>query len=77
MKGTFLAIITTSSVYVILIICLGFTVYPYASGNITEANNDFTNMLCMNENNCPYGLIPDYQVLSNAQSIIFSISNRL
>ena len=61
--GTFLAITTTSSVYVILILCLGFTVYPYASGNISDLNNNFMN--CINNTSsmdCNYGLIPDYQV---------------
>ncbi|CAG2107808.1 unnamed protein product [Medioppia subpectinata] len=61
-KGTFLAIITTSSVYLILILCLGFTVHPYASGNIADIN--FDALECAKNNTCSYGLIPFYQTMT-------------
>lgn len=63
-KGTFLAITTTSSVYFLLVIFLGFTMVPYAPGNIyiTEHNYDNIKSNCENTT-CPHGLINDYQVM--------------
>jgi hypothetical protein len=62
--GTFLAITTTSSVYAILIIFLGCTITPFASGDKNETENYMQGLSCMKESNetCPYGLIEDYQV---------------
>jgi len=62
--GTFLAITTTSSVYAILIIFLGCTITPFASGDFHEMENYLQGLNCTSVKNetCPYGLINDYQV---------------
>ncbi|KAH9491151.1 hypothetical protein DERF_015883 [Dermatophagoides farinae] len=66
-KGTFLAILTTSSVYTILVLFLGFTVLPYATGDYEEMKNVTfpLNFNCItSENGCPHGLISDYQTMT-------------
>ncbi len=62
--GTFLAITTTSSVYAILIIFLGCTITPFASGDFDEMEKYLDGLNCTSSSNetCPYGLINDYQV---------------
>jgi hypothetical protein len=63
--GTFLAITTTSSVYAILIIFLGCTITPFASGVFQEMQNYPQQLNCSmygSNGMCPYGLIQDYQV---------------
>ncbi|KPM08221.1 amino acid permease-like protein 3 [Sarcoptes scabiei] len=65
-KGTFLAIITTSLVYAILVIFLGSTILPFASGDFEEMLN-LTNPLdlsCYRQNNCSFGLVNDYQTVA-------------
>lgn len=60
-KGTFLAIITTSFSYVIIIIWLGFTLIRDASGNINELKNEqYRN--CQNRS-CTYGMMNYNQVM--------------
>ena len=64
-KGTFLAILTTSSVYSILILFLGFTVLPHATGKLEDMQNITypPNFPCIqSDDGCPNGLINDYQV---------------
>ncbi|XP_054159626.1 solute carrier family 12 member 1-like [Oppia nitens] len=61
-KGTFLAIATTSSVYILLILCLGFTVYPYASNSLSDV--DYSQLKCLIDKTCTKGLINDYQTMT-------------
>ncbi|XP_027199641.1 solute carrier family 12 member 2-like [Dermatophagoides pteronyssinus] len=66
-KGTFLAILTTSSVYSILILFLGFTVLPHATGNLDDMQNITypPNFSCIHsDDGCPNGLINDYQTMT-------------
>ncbi len=71
-KGTFLAILTTSSTYGLLIIFLGFTVLPYASGSYEEMSNltDVLEVSCRADRSCKFGLTNDYQTM--AMSSAFS-----
>lgn len=71
-KGTFLAILTTSSTYGLLIIFLGFTVLPYASGSYEEMSNltDALEVSCRADRSCKFGLTNDYQTM--AMSSAFS-----
>ncbi|KAJ6220118.1 hypothetical protein RDWZM_005930 [Blomia tropicalis] len=64
-KGTFLAILTTSSMYCLLVIFLGFTMLPYASGDYAEMVNILNpkNISCL-PNNCSFGLTQDYQTMA-------------
>ena len=59
-SGTFLAIGTTSSIYAIITVFLGFTVAPFATGNSTDLA-DLENLDCTVKN-CTFGLIEYYQV---------------
>lgn len=68
-KGTFLAIGTTSSVYGLLVVFLGFTVLPYASGNFEEmrdalARGQPLDIACQQNGTCAYGLVKDYQTMT-------------
>ena len=58
-----MAIGTTSSIYAIITVFLGFTVAPYATGNSTDLADlaDLENLDCTAKN-CTFGLIEYYQV---------------
>ncbi|XP_054163033.1 solute carrier family 12 member 3-like [Oppia nitens] len=61
-KGTFMAIATTSTTYSIIVIFLGFTIVAYSDGN--AASIIFNNQTCEAANNCPFGLINNFQTMA-------------
>lgn len=68
-KGTFLAIGTTSSVYALLVLFLGFTVLPYASGNFEEMQDALSrgmplDISCYHNQSCTFGLVKNYQTMT-------------
>lgn len=77
-KGTFLAIGTTSAVYCILVVFLGFTIVPYANGNFEDMNNlQFPiNVTSLCGQKCKYGLINDYQVSAACTLFVRSTNKR-
>ena len=66
-KGTFFAIMTTSTTYAVLVIFLGFTVLPFATGLYDEMKNitDPLGLACISDNTCKFGLIHEYNVSLN------------
>ncbi len=66
-KGSFLAIITSSIIYIIQIIFFGSTVVRYATGNIADVQ--YNNYTCYESQGCNYGLINDQFVMSTTSAL--------
>jgi hypothetical protein len=66
-KGSFLAIITSSIIYIIQIIFFGSTVVRYATGNIADVQ--YNNYTCHESQGCGYGLINDQWTMSLTSSL--------
>lgn len=61
-RGTFMSIFTTSLTYAIFIIILGCTVVSYSTGNWLDY--PFINITDCTHDNCPNGLIHDYNTVA-------------
>lgn len=62
-KGTFLSIAFTSLTYAIFVVITGCTIVSFSKGDGTDIGYH-NNMTFCPPNECPYGLINDYNTVS-------------